>query len=88
MMGHIVASEWLWLGRLREEKKAVNVWPDLTVDECETQLADLQRFWFYYVGGLTPARLVATLTYVGATLSLGLLLWAWSVLLSSVADQL
>jgi hypothetical protein len=35
-----------------------------------------------------PTRLVAALTYVGATLILALVLWAWSFLLSSVADQL
>jgi len=64
LMGHIVASEWLWLGRLREEKKAVNVWPDLTVEQCETQLADLQRFWFYYLGDLTPAMLAQSIAYI------------------------
>jgi len=64
LMGHIVASEWLWLGRLREEKKAVTVWPDLTVEQCETQLADLQRFWFYYLEGLTPAMLAQPIAYI------------------------
>jgi len=66
LMAHIVACEWLWLARLQEEKKAVTVWPDLSLAQCETQLADLQRFWFYYLEGLSPAMLAQPIAYVNS----------------------
>jgi uncharacterized damage-inducible protein DinB len=66
LMAHIVGCEWLWLARLQEEKKAVTVWPDLSVSQCETQLVDLQRFWFYYLEGLTPAQLAQPIVYVNS----------------------
>jgi uncharacterized damage-inducible protein DinB len=64
LMAHIVGAEWLWLGRLEREKQAVAVWPDLTLDQCEAQIAELSRAWRQYLGGLTPPRLSESIAYI------------------------
>lgn len=63
-MGHIIAAEWLWLGRLKGDKKAVLVWPELPLDQCEAQIADLRRLWQDYLKGLTPAKLSQRIAYM------------------------
>jgi len=63
LLAHIVAAERLWLGRLQEDRKAVVVWPDLTLDECAAQLAELPRLWQDQSRGLTPARLAQPIAY-------------------------
>jgi len=44
ILAHIVGTQWLWLGRLRSETPAV-VWPDLTLDQIDEQLARLHAEW-------------------------------------------
>ena len=45
LLAHIVAAEWLWLGRLREEPQAVPVWPDWDLRRCAVQLEGLLTAW-------------------------------------------
>jgi uncharacterized damage-inducible protein DinB len=66
LMAHIVAAEWLWLSRLQQDKKAVVVWPDLALDQCGAQLADLRQFWLHYFGGLTRSMLAQRIAYVNS----------------------
>lgn len=56
-MGHIIATGWLWLTRLKQDQKASVLWPELTLDQCHAQIADLSRLWQDYLHGLTPAHL-------------------------------
>ena len=44
-MAHIVASERLWLARLRQEPSSLPVWPALELDACETEVVELQGEW-------------------------------------------
>jgi uncharacterized damage-inducible protein DinB len=44
-VAHIVASERLWLARLRQEPSSLPVWPDLDLDTCAAELIELQREW-------------------------------------------
>ncbi|HEX9407299.1 MAG TPA: DinB family protein [Thermoanaerobaculia bacterium] len=44
ILAHIVGTERLWLGRLRQEKPAV-VWPDLTLDQIAEQVDRLHDEW-------------------------------------------
>jgi uncharacterized damage-inducible protein DinB len=44
-MAHIVATEWLWLARLRQEPSAMPVWPDLDLESCAAELTELQGEW-------------------------------------------
>lgn len=44
-MAHIVASERLWLARLRQEPSSLPVWPHLDLDACAAELTELQGEW-------------------------------------------
>ena len=63
LMGHILAAEWLWLGRLTVNQKAVAVWPEPTGEQCAAQIADLTHVWAAFLDGLTPAKLSESVTY-------------------------
>jgi uncharacterized damage-inducible protein DinB len=63
VMAHIVASEWLWLTRLRSEKQRFAVWPELTLAECEAQLGELSAEWTDY---LEKAPLSRSVDYVNS----------------------
>ncbi|MBI4551342.1 MAG: DinB family protein [Candidatus Latescibacteria bacterium] len=62
-MGHIIAAEWLWLGRLKQERSPIAVWPDLALADCDTHLTDLQRHWQDYLHGLAPDALAQRIAY-------------------------
>jgi uncharacterized damage-inducible protein DinB len=42
-MGHIVGAEFLWLDRIEGRPAQLPVWPDLTLDDCETRLRQLSH---------------------------------------------
>lgn len=44
-MAHIIGAESIWLARLNREPSSLAVWPDLGVEECREQLADLALRW-------------------------------------------
>lgn len=62
-LAHVIAAEWLWLGRLERDKRRVEVWPEMSFEQCETQVAELGRTWREYVGGITPERLSERIEY-------------------------
>jgi uncharacterized damage-inducible protein DinB len=66
LMAHIIAVEWLWLGRLKQERKPVVVWPELTLAECAQQQRLLPPAWAEYFGALFPGRLAASIAYVNS----------------------
>ena len=62
-LGHIVASELLWLGRLIEAPSEVPVWPELAPDDIAGRLARLERDWAGYLGAITEEDLVDGVGY-------------------------
>lgn len=40
-MGHIIAAEFLWLARMQARPATLPVWPNLSLEECETRLSEL-----------------------------------------------
>jgi len=62
-LGHIVASEFLWLGRLLEQPSELPVWPDLAPDEITDLLGRLEREWAGYLAGLTEEDLADGVGY-------------------------
>ena len=56
-LGHIVAAEYLWLGRLLEQPSDLPVWPDFTPDDIAARLERLERQWARYLAGLTEEDL-------------------------------
>ncbi len=62
-LGHIVAAQNLWMDRLRAAPPGMAVWPPLTVEQCEAQLAKLPDIWQQYLNGLGSAGLSEAVTY-------------------------
>lgn len=44
-MAHIVASERIWMARLRQEPSSLPVWPDLDLETCAGAITELQGEW-------------------------------------------
>jgi uncharacterized damage-inducible protein DinB len=63
ILAHIVGTEWLWLGRLRRERKPAIVWPDLTLDQCAEQIEQLRAEW---QRELAAADMDAVIEYVNS----------------------
>lgn len=62
-LAHIVAAERLWLERLRVEKQTYPVWPDLTLEHCKLEIAQLRDHWKAYLASLKEDGLSRSLTY-------------------------
>jgi len=60
LLAHIIASEWLWLARLRQESQKMSVWPAFSLDSCAAQLDPLPDAWRDY---LATADLEAEIRY-------------------------
>jgi len=45
LLGHIIAAEWLWLARLGWNAKKLDVWPELTLEQCATEVDWLLDAW-------------------------------------------
>ncbi len=45
VMAHLIATEWLWLTRLRGEPQKMSVWPAFSLDSCAAQLEPLPNAW-------------------------------------------
>ena len=63
LIAHIVASEWLWLTRLKEEKQRLAVWPELSLEQCEVQIEELGGHWREYLEKAAPSE---TVSYVNS----------------------
>ena len=66
LMGHIIAVEWLWLARLKHDKRAIQVWPELTINQCESQMGGLPEAWKEYLNEQTPERLDQSVSYTNS----------------------
>jgi diamine N-acetyltransferase len=66
VMGHIVGCEWLWIGRLKQNKDPAAVWPGLSLDECSVQLCDLTEAWGKYLSILAPCALYGQIAYTNS----------------------
>ncbi len=64
IMAHILAVEWLWMGRLKQDRSPVTVWPEWTLEQCDVEVARLKPAWNAYLGTLRPEDLLAPVGYV------------------------
>jgi uncharacterized damage-inducible protein DinB len=62
-LAHILASERIWLARLRQEPSSMRVWPDLALDDCAAELAELADEWTRCFDALTEADLEEGVAY-------------------------
>ena len=63
LMSHILSAERLWLERLQQQKQSLPVWPDFTLQECETEAAELPILWKNYLDAASEAYLADPLNY-------------------------
>ena len=66
LLAHIAGAEQLWLGRLLRDRSPVEVWPELTPEQCEAKLDDLSRRWGSYLAGMTAEKLSSRIAYVNS----------------------
>ena len=63
LLAHIIAAEWVWLDRLEGRPQSMPVWPDLTIEECRRQTAELPLLWRRYLASLPSEQLSSRITY-------------------------
>lgn len=63
LYGHVLGAEAVWLSRLTETPATVAVWPMLSVAECLALAADLDRGYYDFLWGLSPADLRRMVSY-------------------------
>ena len=56
IMAHIIGAERLWLGRIHGDGNPAEVWPDLSLDECEAQMDALVPQWQQVLSADEPRR--------------------------------
>ena len=52
LLAHIIAGNWLWLSRMRREKSPMDVWPELTPEQCAAEIAKLESEWKTFLSRL------------------------------------
>jgi uncharacterized damage-inducible protein DinB len=62
---HIVAAERLWLERLEQRGQTLPVWPDFTVDQCESQAAELCSLWQNFLSAADLSNEISYITITG-----------------------
>jgi uncharacterized damage-inducible protein DinB len=63
LLAHILSAEGLWLERLRQQPQSLAVWPDLSFDQCQAQIDELDGLWRDYLSQLSPQRLSQKIAY-------------------------
>jgi|KBSSwiStaDraftv2_1062776.scaffolds.fasta_scaffold116096_3 uncharacterized damage-inducible protein DinB len=66
VLAHVIGAERLWLDRLKRAKPKVAVWPDLSLDRCRDEIAELDKAWEDYLDDLAPEDLERTIDYVNS----------------------
>ena len=62
-MAHILAAEKLWLERLVRKKQSIQVWPNLTIEECSALVEEMALAWKAYLADLAPGGLDDKIEY-------------------------
>jgi uncharacterized damage-inducible protein DinB len=62
-LAHVLGTEHVWLSRLEGRPATVAVWPDLSVDECESLARETQAGFRAFVDRLDDTALERTVHY-------------------------
>jgi len=62
-VSHILASERVWLERLEQKQQTLPVWPEFTIERCESQAAELSQLWKNYLAAGGEADLAKSVSY-------------------------
>jgi uncharacterized damage-inducible protein DinB len=63
LLAHILSAEQLWLDRILKQPQRLPVWPDLTLDECESQIVELARRWKEFLASISHAGFQESVAY-------------------------
>ena len=66
IVAHLLGAGRLWLDRLHGRPASTEVWPALTLEECEAGFHALDRSWSDFLDGLKPEDLERKVTYVNS----------------------
>ena len=66
LVGHLIGAGRLWLDRLHGRSSASDIWPVLSLDECEAGFRELDAAWREYLGGLKEVDLQKPISYVNS----------------------
>jgi uncharacterized damage-inducible protein DinB len=63
LLAHILSAERLWLERIRKQPQTLPVWPDLSLDQCEAQIAELAFLSREYLSQISSTMLSESVAY-------------------------
>ncbi|MGA8876429.1 MAG: DinB family protein [Candidatus Korobacteraceae bacterium] len=66
LLNHIIAAQWLWRDRLQQKPPRTAVWPEISLDDCDAQLRELEATWQSYLDGLSDADLLRSCSYTNS----------------------
>ncbi|HEU4724820.1 MAG TPA: DinB family protein [Candidatus Eisenbacteria bacterium] len=66
LVGHLAGAGRLWLDRLQGRTPSIEIWPVLSLDECEAAFKALNKAWNEYLDGLSPADLQKSVKYTNS----------------------
>jgi uncharacterized damage-inducible protein DinB len=63
LLAHILSAKRLWLERIRKQSQSLPVWPDLSLDQCEAEIAELAFLWLEYLNQISSTTLSENVAY-------------------------
>ena len=66
LTAHILSAEGLWLARLKQQKPALSVWPELALAQCKAEADVLGASWRSYLEECREAGLSRQISYVNS----------------------
>jgi uncharacterized damage-inducible protein DinB len=63
LLAHILSAERLWLERICKQSQSLPIWPDFSIEQCETQVSEVAPLWNKYLGQLSSVTLSETIGY-------------------------
>jgi uncharacterized damage-inducible protein DinB len=62
-LAHLLSAQRLWWQRIVGQKQTLPVWPKITLQECEEQIAELSTIWKNFLRKTNEAALSNLVTY-------------------------
>jgi uncharacterized damage-inducible protein DinB len=63
LLAHVIAAEFVWFDRLKQQPQSTPVWPELNLQECAARLQSLNISWREYLNGLSAEGLSQPIHY-------------------------
>jgi uncharacterized damage-inducible protein DinB len=63
LLAHILSAERLWWERIEQQKQTLPVWPDCTLAQCETEMAEMSACWKKSLDKRNDAELARSVIY-------------------------